>query len=169
MVCFVLQTAFCYTELVMSKHPQHKSDRNIFLRIGVDILGVLLIIASILFGWLPGVGGIPLFFAGLGLLATNHEWARRLLHRIKDEGNKFIKIIFRDHPVLVIVYDVLSIALLITAAVVFGMADGNLGRSFAAVITFFGFGLMIGNRNRIEYINRFVTKVTKTLKPTKKP
>jgi hypothetical protein len=50
-----------------------------------DTLGVLLMIGAILFGWLPGPGGIPLFVAGLGLLAVNHEWARKWLHNFDQK------------------------------------------------------------------------------------
>ncbi len=135
-------------------------------KIAVDILGVLLIIASILFGWLPGVGGIPLFLAGLGLLATNHEWAKRLLLRVKDTGSSFVKTIFRDHPILVLVYDIAAIALLVTAGLTLGAADGNLGRGFASIIAFFGFGLLIGNRQRITKINALVRRITRRANKT---
>jgi hypothetical protein len=56
----------------------------LFYRIGVGVLGGLLIIAAPLTGWLPGPGGIPLFIAGLAVLASEFEWAQRLLYRVKD-------------------------------------------------------------------------------------
>ena len=65
-------------------------ERSLPHKIAVDVLGILLIIAAGLFGWLPGPGGIPLLLAGLSLLATNHEWARKLLHSLKENGNKII-------------------------------------------------------------------------------
>jgi hypothetical protein len=52
-------------------------------RTGVAILGGLLIILAPLTGWLPGPGGIPLFIAGLAVLASEFEWAQRLLMRVK--------------------------------------------------------------------------------------
>jgi len=55
-----------------------------FYRIGVGVLGGLLIIAAPLTGWLPGPGGIPLFIAGLAVLASEFEWTQRLLYRVKD-------------------------------------------------------------------------------------
>ena len=51
---------------------------------GVGVVGGLLIIAAPLTGWLPGPGGIPLFIAGLAVLASEFEWAQRLLYRVKD-------------------------------------------------------------------------------------
>ena len=56
----------------------------LFYRIGIGVLGGLLIIAAPLTGWLPGPGGIPLFIAGLAVLASEFEWAQRLLYRVRD-------------------------------------------------------------------------------------
>ena len=52
-------------------------------RIGVGIVGGLLLILA-LTGWLPGPGGIPLFIAGLAVLASEFEWAQRVLMRVKE-------------------------------------------------------------------------------------
>jgi hypothetical protein len=49
----------------------------------LDTLGVLLMILAVLTGWLPGPGGIPLFIAGLALLAINHTWAQAKLDWVK--------------------------------------------------------------------------------------
>ena len=51
---------------------------------GVGVVGGVLIIAAPLTGWLPGPGGIPLFIAGLAILASEFEWAQRLLYKVKD-------------------------------------------------------------------------------------
>jgi len=53
------------------------------------VLGGLLIIAAPLTGWLPGPGGIPLFIAGLAVLASEFEWAQRLLYKVKDWVKQF--------------------------------------------------------------------------------
>nr|WP_272954601.1 PGPGW domain-containing protein [Kribbella sandramycini] len=50
----------------------------------VGVVGGVLIIAAPLTGWLPGPGGIPLFIAGLAILASEFEWAQRLLYKVKD-------------------------------------------------------------------------------------
>jgi hypothetical protein len=49
-------------------------------RLGVAVLGVLLILLGAATGWLPGPGGIPLVLLGLAVLASEFEWAHRLLH-----------------------------------------------------------------------------------------
>ena len=47
-------------------------------RISVTVLGVVIIVAGIVLLPLPGPGWL-IIFAGLGLLATEFEWANRLL------------------------------------------------------------------------------------------
>ena len=47
-------------------------------RISVSVLGVVIIVAGIVLLPLPGPGWL-IIFAGLGLLATEFEWANRLL------------------------------------------------------------------------------------------
>lgn len=50
----------------------------------VTLVGALFILASILTGWLPGPGGIPLLIIGIAILASEFEWAARLRDRIFD-------------------------------------------------------------------------------------
>ncbi len=50
---------------------------RVWFRIGVAVIGVTLIVAAPLTGWLPGPGGIPLFLAGLAVLSTEFLWAKR--------------------------------------------------------------------------------------------
>ena len=63
--------------------------KHLIYRIVVGVVGGLLIIAAPLTGWLPGPGGIPLFIAGLAVLASEFEWAQRLLQRVKDRVQQF--------------------------------------------------------------------------------
>jgi uncharacterized protein (TIGR02611 family) len=52
-------------------------------RIGVTLLGLAVIAVGIVLLPLPGPGWL-IIFAGLGLLATEYEWASRLLRRGRD-------------------------------------------------------------------------------------
>ncbi len=122
--------------------------------IGVDILGVLLLVGALLFGWLPGPGGIPMLLAGLGLLAINHEWARKLLEKVRDEGIRFADAFFKDHPLLMFFYDALALVLLAAAVYVFTAFTNNLVQSLAAVLTFVGIGLFLGNRKRLQRLEK---------------
>ena len=140
-------------------------ERSLPQKIAIDILGILLIIAAGLFGWLPGPGGTPLLLAGLGLLATNHEWAHKLLHNIKEKGTQIMEVIFRDHPLIVIAYDILATVFIILSGVFLGKATGNVARGLATVLAFVGTGIFLGNRKRIYAINRFVNNKLLRKKP----
>jgi uncharacterized protein (TIGR02611 family) len=52
-------------------------------RVVVAIVGLLLILLGAATGWLPGPGGIPLVLLGLAVLASEFEWAHRLLQWAK--------------------------------------------------------------------------------------
>lgn len=62
-----------------------------FYRIAVAVLGVLLMIAAIITGPLPGPGGIPLFLAGLAVWASEFEWAQDLMYWFKARFEDFRK------------------------------------------------------------------------------
>lgn len=52
----------------------------------VGFVGVALMVLAASIGWLPGPAGIPLFLLGLAILASEFEWAHRLLQRAKVEA-----------------------------------------------------------------------------------
>lgn len=54
----------------------------------VGFVGVLLMVVAAGIGWLPGPAGIPLFLLGLAILASEFDWAHRLLHRAKVEARR---------------------------------------------------------------------------------
>ena len=62
-----------------------------FYRIAVAVVGTLLILLAAATGWLPGPGGIPLAIAGLAVLASEFEWAQRLLHPIEVRWKRFLR------------------------------------------------------------------------------
>lgn len=55
----------------------------------VGLVGVSLMVLAIAVGWLPGPAGIPLFLLGLAILASEFEWAHRLLHKAKVRFRDF--------------------------------------------------------------------------------
>jgi len=119
----------------------------------IDVLGVLLIILSLLFGWIPGVGGIPLFIGGLALLATNHEWARNWLTIAKDKSRLVWEIVFRDNAQLKLFYDISGVIIVCVSIYVFSY---NLNSRFFNTVSLFtlaiGVILLLGNRKRLEKI-----------------
>ena len=64
----------------------------------VLVVGLLFIIASVLTGWLPGPGGVPLFLIGIAILATEFAWAKRVrdkvIHVVERAGR-----MYKCHPV----------------------------------------------------------------------
>jgi uncharacterized protein (TIGR02611 family) len=58
-------------------------------RVGVGVLGLLLICLGIVTGPLPGPGGIPLVLLGLAIWSSEFEWAYKLRQRFKAEVRKF--------------------------------------------------------------------------------
>jgi hypothetical protein len=57
--------------------------QNVAVRIGLLVLGVLLLLITPVLGVLPGPGGIFTFAIGLGLVLQNSLWARRRYVRFK--------------------------------------------------------------------------------------
>lgn len=138
---------------------QFKKEIPLPKRIGIDILGGLLILGSILFGWLPGPGGIPLFLAGLGLLSINHAWARRILLQIKANGSKLSTLIFReDHPTLALAYDIIAIFMIVGGSIAFGISNHNIVRGLMIALILLGVSLFLGNRKRHQKLNAFVRR-----------
>jgi len=122
-----------------------------------DLAGIGLIILAILTGWIPGPGGTPLFLAGLGLLAINHQWARKLLLQVKHHTLKFAEKFFHDHPILMILYDVIAMLLLTAGIIVLTNIHGPLKAS-ASILIFLSLGLFMGNRQRLQRLNKYFRK-----------
>jgi len=129
--------------------------------VATDALGVLLIIGAILFGWLPGPGGIPLLLGGVGLLATNHEWARRLLRKLRDGGSKLSDRIFPNHWVAKIVYDIIAVLCLgFSIWLLFYFTD-NIRRTIAIIILFIGISILVFNRKRVNKLKAWLDRVSR--------
>lgn len=125
----------------------------------MDGIGVLLILISPLFGWLPGPGGIPVFLAGLWFLSLNHSWARRLLDRLKKKGMNLVDAIFVDRPFYKNAYDILAILLTVAGIYIQTQYTSRLTFVVAAILNLAGLGLFLGNRKRLQKISNYITKV----------
>jgi uncharacterized protein (TIGR02611 family) len=70
------------------RKERHKQ-RNIFQRIGIVILGVLVVIAGIIMSGpgVPGPGIVTILF-GLGFLALEFDWAERWMERVIVWGDR---------------------------------------------------------------------------------
>lgn len=67
---------------------QHPTQSFVY-RIGVGLLGTLLIVAGLATGPIPGPGGIPLVLLGLAVWASEFEWAQRLMLVFKAQVGRY--------------------------------------------------------------------------------
>lgn len=90
---------------------------RVLWRIGVTVLGVLVVAIGIVLLPLPGPGWV-IIFGGLGILATEYAWAARLLRWVRRFVTRMGAWVKARGLFLQIVFGVLSVAFL--AAVVLG-------------------------------------------------
>ena len=102
---------------------------NLVYRIIVGIVGALVVVAGIVAIPYPGPGWLVVF-AGLGILASEFSWARRLLRFVKTRYDRFMAW-FRDQgPVVKTAGALLTCAVVLAtlwALGTFGMVGGWLG------------------------------------------
>ena len=135
-----------------------KKERSRIKRIGVDVLGVLLIIAAGLSAPIPGPGGLPLLILGLSLLATNHTWAENLLNRVKDSGSKLGDMLFNGNKYQKWVIDILGIAVIAGAVWLATQFTKSTAKTAAISLTLLALVLLFGNRNRYKNLKAKVKK-----------
>lgn len=133
----------------------HQFKRYIKL-IVFDILAVLCFIGVILFGWLPGPGGLPLFLAGLALLAVNHDWAERWLETAKHKGKTYKATLFPATPWVRHTYDFISVSLFVAATYLFFTNDNRFIRSATLLVASFSFFIFLINRERLDKLSSIV-------------
>ena len=131
---------------------------NFFKRLATDALGVLMLLGAVAFGWIPGPGGIPLLLGGLGLLSINHDWAKRLLVKVKDGGNIFYEALFPDNKKLYMLYDVIGLVVFCTGIYIVSLETKNITQTLAVAVAVIAAGLLLTNRKRLERISRYVAK-----------
>lgn len=122
-----------------------------------DTLAVLCMIGALLTGWLPGPGGIPLFLAGLGLLAINHEWAERYIDLLREYADKLGDLIFR--PRLRGFFDLLAPTLLIWGIYILLDLFPPWTKAMGIFLISMGVLVFFGNRDRWNRLkNKFRKK-----------
>jgi uncharacterized membrane protein YfcA len=115
-----------------------------------DTLAVLCFIGVILFGWLPGPGGIPLFLLGLGFLAVNHDWAERWLETAKHKGTTFKKWLFPNKRWVRNLYDVASVSGVIVGVWLAFWFEHRILQGLAVAATIFCLFVFLLNRDRFD-------------------
>ena len=123
-------------------------------RIATDIAGYGLCIAALIFGWLPGPGGIPLLVAGLGLLAINNDWAKRLLHYVRVHSERLRDVVFPDRPVIQWAWDIGVVGLLTAGTLITIYANAWYIRGFALPLYALSTVVFLFNRHRLRWFER---------------
>jgi hypothetical protein len=118
--------------------------------VAIDILGLSLILAAIPIGWIPGPGGIPLVILGLSLLATNHEWAGRLMEQVKERSANASKSVSESSPRAKWVIDILSIVFIAAAVILFTQFTQSIAITSAVSFVISGVILLATNQNRYK-------------------
>jgi hypothetical protein len=121
-----------------------------------DTLAVLCFIGVILFGWIPGPGGIPLFLLGLSLLAVNHDWAERWLETAKHKGVTFKKWLFPDVQWIRYTYDIVSVALFALGLYMLLNTTTRWIEGIAVVMMCASLFVILLNRDRFDKISKLL-------------
>jgi|JI10StandDraft_1071094.scaffolds.fasta_scaffold16324_3 sulfite exporter TauE/SafE len=134
---------------------------TVIKKILIDIAGFSMLLGALAFGWLPGPGGMPLLLGGLGLLSINHEWARKLLHTIKEKGTSLYTIFFPNNKKIHWLYDIVGLIIGSIAIYTITLETKNLTQSLAIAVVFVCLGLLLTNRRRLENISATVNRLSK--------
>ena len=116
----------------------------------IDILGFTCSIIAPFLGWLPGPGGIPLVILGLSLLANNHEWAERLMHKLKKHSANASKKVTEASPAMRWTIDILSIIFIALAVTLLTQYTRNLATTAGISLSAAGIILLATNQNRYK-------------------
>jgi hypothetical protein len=118
----------------------------------IDVLGFACIIGSVLLGWLPGPGGIPLLIIGLSLLANNHEWAERLLKKVKVEGLRIFEKIFDGSKKTKWIVDIISIVVITGAVLLVMSATRSVLKTAGISLLIAAIFMFLSNRRRYHKV-----------------
>ena len=137
-----------------------KKDRknSLITIIGTDIAGIVCLILVPILGPLPGPGGIPLLVSGLGLLALNHEFARKWLHYVKKHSQSVRDIVFPDVTWIKWFWDCTAVLALVIGTWINLAADWWLLRAFSVGVMASSTTLFMLNRNRITWFDNKIRR-----------
>lgn len=121
-------------------------------RIGADFLGFGLIIVAPFAGLLPGPGGIPMFLAGLAILATNYDWAKNLVDNFENRYEKFVENYLTNNKKVSRSIDLLSLMSALLGVFVFINSEATLFKYLGISMVSFSFFIIISNQKRLEKI-----------------
>lgn len=131
-----------------------KNDNGFWKIVVYDIAAGFCFIGVVLFGWLPGPGGIPLFLLGLSLLAVNHDWARRWLETAKLGGVSLKKWLFPNKAWVKNIYDGLALGFMSISAILIYEYESRIIEGLAVVLICGSLFVFLVNRDRFDKIKK---------------
>lgn len=135
-----------------------RKDRPLYQRIAIDVAGFGLMIIAPFLGWLPGPGGIPLFIAGLGLVALNHEWAANLLRDFEEKRQELTDKYLMTSPRVSLTVDALSVVLFGVGLYIAVSQDALILRGAGLGLASITLIITLSNQKRFERIAAWFKK-----------
>lgn len=134
--------------------PKQSERKNSVIKIILtDTAGVFCLLLVPFLGPLPGPGGIPLLLAGLGLLASNHDWADRWLHYAKIHSESLRHVFFPDVAWAKWAWDAFVVLCLVGGTWFNIIAEGWFWTGFSYVILAGSTTVFMLNRDRITWLD----------------
>jgi hypothetical protein len=138
----------------MSKRHKH----SLAKRLVIDIGGFGLIIAGVLFGWLPGPGGVPLILAGLGLLSLNYIWAEKLMKNFDKKRIEYTDKLLQADPLTSKLMDGLSVIILAGGIWLVTTQENVFLKGLGVGLAFSGITVLISNQKRLDRVLKRIKK-----------
>lgn len=142
----------------MEKKRQKRSLLKVIL---TDLAGIGCLLLVPFLGPLPGPGGIPLILAGVGLLATNHDWADNAIHYVKKHSTSLQSLLFPNKTLIKWLWDVLAITGLILGWWMNASASRAIYTALSISIFATASTIFMLNRNRITWLDQQVKRIGK--------
>jgi hypothetical protein len=144
--------------LYTSVMSRAKKERPLYQRIIIDIAGFGLIIVSPVLSPIPGPGGIPIFLAGVGLLALNHEWAENLLKDFENKRREFTDKYLMASKRVSWSIDVIALLVISFGAFLSATQHKFIFKAAGFALISLSLVVIISNQKRLERIIKLVKK-----------
>ena len=87
-------------------------------KIGLDVVGFVVLVIGIVLGVIPGPGGTPVILLGLSILSINNTWAARWRKYILEHHSSLTKVFFPDQPLIKLAWDLFGLGLIVAGGLV---------------------------------------------------
>lgn len=127
-----------------------RANRSFVKRVAIDIAGFGLMVASLLLSPLPGPGGIPLFLAGLGILALNYDWAENLLKNFEKKRLKLVEKYLVTNKKVSRAIDIACLGIIVAAIFLFVHQDHIIFKILSIASGSISLFVIVSNQKRLD-------------------